>query len=65
MSTSTSLSTDSGPAVSCMTREKSLTYKAAVAILKSPDQYVVNSNPPVKPKGGELFLVSSGGLTQQ
>ena len=51
---------NSGPAVSCLTHQKSLTYKEAISILQSQDQYVVNSNPPVKPKGGELYLVSSG-----
>ena len=49
------------PAVPFMTRPKGLGYKEATEILQNHDRYTVNLTPAVKPKGGEMFLISSGG----
>ena len=48
------------PAASFMVQPKGLSYKEAMMILQNHEQYAVNLCPPVKPKGGEMFLISSG-----
>ena len=39
----------------------SLSYQRAIDILKNHDRYASSLYPLVKPKGGEMFLVSTGG----
>ena len=56
MSTSTN-----GPAVPFMTKTTALRYRDAMEILQNHDSYIVNVTPAVKPKGGQVFLISSGG----
>ena len=53
--------TTNDPAAPFRVQTKGLTYKEAIAILKNKEEYDVNLCPPVKPKGGEMFLISSGG----
>lgn len=54
-------STTEGPARPFMQRDRGLQYKEAISILKNHEQYSVYGVPPVKPKGGDHFLISSGG----
>ena len=49
------------PAAPFMAQPKALRYKEAISILQNHEQYAVSLCPPVKPKGGEMFLISSGG----
>ena len=40
---------------------KTLGYNLMVAILSDPDRRFIYTVPPIKPKGGQAFLISSGG----
>ena len=54
-----------GSALSFMTRVKTLTYKEAhiiLAAILTQNTNQVYGIPPAKPRGGELFLFSSGGI---